>query len=162
MTQQVRSRCRNQRCRTKLEVPTDNHHKAFCTAYCFDQFYNWKCRVCEKPILKGRRRKQPDHCHDHKCRKDFRRFPESFTYPKSTPCPAPEGHDGPTVDYGSRSAHFTGLKSAIAASFRSYRIIAGPALSPPERVSEAEWRDRDAADVKYVAEDERRLRSEAD
>jgi hypothetical protein len=161
MTQQLRSRCRNQRCRTKLEAPTDNHHKAFCTPYCFDQFYHWKCKVCEKPIQRGRRGKQPDHCHDHRCRRDFRRFPESFTYPNSVTRNAAEGHGGLTVNYGSRSAHFTGLKSALAASFRGYRIIAGPALSPPERVSEAEWRARDAADARHVAEDERRLRAEA-
>ena len=39
-----------------------------------------------------------------------------------------------------------------------YRIIAGPALSPPERVSEAEWLKRDLADAQYLAEDEERLR----
>jgi hypothetical protein len=58
-----RVRCRNQRCRTKLPLPTDNEHKAFCSPYCFNQFYHWKCRVCEKPILRGRRRKMPEHCH---------------------------------------------------------------------------------------------------
>jgi hypothetical protein len=56
-----------------------------------------------------------------------------------------------------RSAHFTGLKSALARGFEGYRIVAGPALSPPERVSEAEWQERDAADAKYEAEDEARL-----
>ena len=32
---QVRVRCRNQRCRTKLDVPTDNEHKAFCARHCY-------------------------------------------------------------------------------------------------------------------------------
>src|SRR5262245_22977201 len=145
---QLRHFCRNKNCRSKLAVPTDNHHKAFCTKYCFEQFYSWRCKVCEKPILKGKRRKLPDHCHDHRCRKDFRRYPEAFGYPCSR-----------TVNYGSRSAHFTGVKSALAGSFAGYRIIAGPALSPPERVSEGEWAERDAADARYVAEDEKRLRN---
>lgn len=143
---EVRQRCRNQRCRSKLPVPTDNHRKAFCSRYCYDQFYNWRCRVCETPIQKGRRRRQPDTCIDHHCRKEFRHYPDAFSYPSSQ-----------TFNYDERSAHFTGPKSAIEATFRGYRIIAGPACSPPEKVSETEWRERDLADQKYVAEDEARL-----
>jgi hypothetical protein len=90
--------CRNQRCRSELPVPTDNKHHAFCSKYCFEQFYRWRCKVCEKkPIPKGRRRKSPDHCHDPQCRKDFRRYPEAFSYPYSQ-----------TVKQDQRSAHFTG------------------------------------------------------
>jgi hypothetical protein len=52
-----RVRCRNLRCRCKLGAPTDNHHKAFCSQYCYDQFYRWKCVVCEKELPReGRRR----------------------------------------------------------------------------------------------------------
>jgi hypothetical protein len=166
--QPQRVRCRNTRCRSKLPVPTDNDHKAFCTPYCYNQFYNWRCKVCEKSILKGKRRKQPDHCHSAECRSDFRRFPDIFTYPKSTP-------GSPTVNYGSRSAHKTGGKSAHNPP-AAYRIVAGPPISdfafwaanlgPATPVGtwreilrrEAEWRERDAADAKYVAEDEERLR----
>jgi hypothetical protein len=97
-----RVRCRNQRCRCKLAHPTDNDHKAFCSRYCFEQFYFWRCKVCEEPIKKGRRRKQPDHCHDHRCRKAFRRYPHAFSYTPTRDC-----------DYGSKNAHFTGGKSAI-------------------------------------------------
>jgi hypothetical protein len=53
----LRVRCRNQRCRSKLPVPTDNEHKAFCTPYCYSQFYNRRCKVCEHPIQRGRRRR---------------------------------------------------------------------------------------------------------
>src|SRR5262245_26405354 len=126
-----RHRCRNLRCRTKLEVPTDNPHKAFCKPYCFNQFYHWRCKVCEKPILKGRRRKQPDTCQASECRNDFRRFPETFTYPKT----AETGGDSPTVNYGSGSAHKSGVKTALKdriAGLRApanARIIAGPLLS---------------------------------
>ena len=95
--QPKRIRCRNQRCRSKLTVPTDNDHYAFCSKYCFEQFYRWRCKVCENPILKGKRRKPPDHCRDPRCRRDFRRYPEAFGYPY-----------GQTVNQDQRSAHFTG------------------------------------------------------
>ena len=187
--QQVRSRCRNINCKSKLPVPTDNHHKAFCTPYCYNQFYSWKCKVCEEPILKGKHRKQPDHCHRRDCRLDFKRFPETFLYPKR----AETGGLSQTCDYGSRSAHFTGVKSALKdriANLRApatARIIAGPALSefslwaatldpPPYRPisgwvsnpppgtiaaewAAAEWARREADDAEYVKADEERIRS---
>jgi hypothetical protein len=102
----LRVRCRNQRCRCKLTVPTENEHKAFCTPYCYNQFYSWKCKVCEEPILKGKRLKPPDHCQKRQCRTDFRLYPETFTYPNRA---IPLG-DSPTFNSGSRSAHFTGVK----------------------------------------------------
>lgn len=213
-----RVRCRNQRCRCKLASPTGNDHKAFCSRYCFEQFYFWRCRVCEKPIKKGRRRKQPDHCHDHRCRKAFRRYPDAFSYTPTRDC-----------NYGSESAHFTGVKSAVSGAgaayfgskpmqgwhwddsialgehwlycrYRVVAIVAGtegdwrirypeifpvqtattleaarklaihvalwtwsiggvkPKPVPREKITEAEWRERDLADGKYVAEDEERLR----
>jgi hypothetical protein len=96
--------CRNSHCRSKLKGSVDNPHKAFCTPFCYNQFFSWKCRVCEKPILKGRRRKQPDHCHAIDCRKAFRTYPEAFGYPS-----APNSQN---ANYGERSAHFTGVKKA--------------------------------------------------
>jgi hypothetical protein len=92
----MRVRCRNLRCQLGLPIPTENDHKAFCTPYCYDQFYKWRCKVCEDPILKGKRRKSPDHCHKKRCRKDFRRYQEAFSYPR------------PTCNYDPKSAHFTG------------------------------------------------------
>src|SRR5262249_2921952 len=92
--------CRNRRCRTKMAVPVDNHCHAFCSKYCFDQFYQWRCKVCEEPILKGRRRKSPEHCRKPRCRVEFRRYIETFSYPSSR-----------TVNLGSGSAHFTGVFS---------------------------------------------------
>ena len=98
----LRVRCRNQRCRCKLPIPTENDHKGFCSPYCYDQFYQWRCKVCEEPILKGRRRKSPDYCHAERCRKDFRRYHEAFSYPHS-----------PTCNYDPKSAHFTEAFFAI-------------------------------------------------
>jgi hypothetical protein len=113
----LRVRCRNQRCRSKLPVPTDNEHKAFCTPYCYSQFYNWRCKVCEHPIQRGRRRKAPDHCHDRRCRGDLRRYSEAYRYPTS-----------PVAILGSGSAHFTGVKSAQEGD--PWVQIAGPSIDP--------------------------------
>jgi hypothetical protein len=75
-TSSKRHRCRNLRCRTKLSVPTDNHHKAFCTQYCYDQFFARKCRVCEKPLSEGHRRQL---CAKPECARDWRNFrPTSY------------------------------------------------------------------------------------
>ena len=70
-----RVRCRNQRCRSKLSTPTSNDHKAFCSPYCYNQFFHWKCAVCEKSIFSGaRRRKQPKCCRSPKCNKTYKNF----------------------------------------------------------------------------------------
>jgi len=163
--QSERVRCRNQRCRSKLATPTSNDHKAFCTPYCYQQFYNWRCKVCERPILKGKRRKYPNHCHSAECRRDFRRFSDTFSYPKS---PAMNG-GSQAPNYDLRSAHKTGVKSAHK-SPAAYRIIAGPPLSDraawaatlspatPPGISR-ELAQRDAADAEYLKADAARLRS---
>jgi hypothetical protein len=208
-------RCRNLRCRSKLPIPTDNEHHAFCSKYCFEQFFQWRCKVCEKPILKGRRRKVPDYCHDHRCRKEFRRYPDAYSY------------SGRNFNQDAKSAHFMGVKIALDDDRKVYfgtspmpdwhwddsivsgedwlyaygrvvAIICGaeggwkirypiaipvqtaptleaarklvvnvsfwmwsiggikPKPEPREKITEAEWRERDLADEKYVAEDEAR------
>lgn len=48
-----RVRSRNLRCRTKLASPTGNHHKPFCSQYCYNQFYRWRCVVCEREPAGG-------------------------------------------------------------------------------------------------------------
>ena len=173
-----RVRCRNSKCRSKLSIPTDNDHKAFCTPFCHEQFHFWRCLVCENPIQRGRRRVQPRHCHARDCRLAFKRFPETYLYPKtheSIPC-------GQSAQQGSRSARFTGVKSAQ----NGPRIIAGPPLSdfslwaatldPPKPApSGKSWGQpgviaeawtaralaaREAVDEQYVIDDEARLQSE--
>jgi hypothetical protein len=120
MASSERHRCRNLRCRSKLPIPTDNQHKTFCTPYCYRLFYNWRCKVCENPIRRGRRRRVPDHCHDRRCRRDFRRYPDAFSYPRSQ-----------IGDYGSRSAHFIGVKSALKSDRAPAWVqIAGPSIDP--------------------------------
>src|SRR5262245_57197243 len=110
----LRFYCRNLKCRTKLSSPTDNEHKAFCTQYCYDQFYKWRCKVCEKDLPKeGRPR---NCCRSKECQADFRKYRHAYTLPP------------PIGKVDARSAHFTGLKSADNGP-RPYRIIAGPTLS---------------------------------
>jgi hypothetical protein len=80
LQQSLRVRCRNQRCRTKLPIPTSNDHKAFCSRYCYDQFYHLKCAVCEKPVAKRPRGKTPKWCIKRDCRLTFNRFRDAFEY----------------------------------------------------------------------------------
>ena len=76
----LRVRCRNQRCRCKLPIPTENDHKAFCSPYCYNQFFHWKCAVCEVEILRGKRRKQPKCCRSPKCNKTYKNFTPTYTF----------------------------------------------------------------------------------
>ncbi len=171
--------CRNVRCKTKLSIPTDNLHKAFCTPYCYNQFYAWRCRVCEEPIQRGRRRVEPKHCHARDCRMAFKRFPETYLYPK----PQETGGPGQSAQQGSRSVRFAGVKSGP----NGPRVVAGPPLSDfalwaatihppaphkptgkpwgtPGAIAEA-WTARELAadeaeDAQYLKDDEARLKSE--
>ena len=207
-----RVRCRNLRCRSKLVSATDNHHKAFCSQYCYDQFYRWKCVVCEKELpRKGRRRKL---CRGHKCRLDYRNFRPTFLLSDSSGLPR-----GPKCKSDSKSPCKTGTffrigagrewrwealanehrlflrdghvvtisgveddwrvtypltipvqtattleaarKLAINVAFWTWPIGGiKPKPAPQEKPTEAEWRERDAADEQYVAADEERLRTE--
>jgi hypothetical protein len=79
--------CRNLRCRTKLSVPVENHHHAFCASGCFDHFYRSRCLVCEKDItvdpMTGQRRRRSGHrkfC-GRKCKAEAAKFPHAFRLP---------------------------------------------------------------------------------
>jgi hypothetical protein len=178
--QQLRSRCRNQRCRTKLANPTDNHHKAFCTPFCHKQFYHRKCLVCEKTLPEGHRRQL---CSARKCRLDYRNFRSAYVLESASPL-TPE----PNRQSDAKSPCGTGTQIGLKGP-ATYRIVAGPPLSefafwaatlePPKSPLTnkpawqlqrqpgdlaAEWTARELArreaeDAKYVAEDEERLRT---
>jgi hypothetical protein len=78
----LRVRCRNLRCRSKLPIPTENDHKAFCSAYCYNQFFHWKCAVCEREIPRGRHSKPRKCCRKPDCRNRYRLFPETYSPPE--------------------------------------------------------------------------------
>jgi hypothetical protein len=164
---QLRHFCRNKNCRTKLAVPTDNHHKAFCCLDCYTRFYKRRCKVCEKE-LPVEASAQRNCCRSAKCRADFRKYRHIYVFRK--------------VD--ERSAHFTGVKSGLCGP----RLVAGPPLSAfslwaatlpdpkPQKPVDRSWRldrqpgdlaaewtafemaRREVEDAQYVAEDEERLR----
>src|SRR5262245_6948352 len=166
----LRHFCRNKNCRTKLAAPTDNEHKAFCTPSCHEQFYRRRCKVCEKELPREAS-PQRNCCRSKECRANYRKFRHVYVFRK--------------VD--ERSAHFTGLLSALEAPLA--RIIAGPPLSSfslwaatlpdlkprapvakPWRMHKqpgdlaAEWtanelKRREADDAQYVAEDEEWMRT---
>jgi hypothetical protein len=48
--QEVRYRCRNLRCRSKLPAPVANTREAFCARGCHSSFYRKRCLVCEGPM----------------------------------------------------------------------------------------------------------------
>jgi hypothetical protein len=118
LVQLTRYHCRYPRCGAKLSEPTDNLRLAFCCFGCFDAYYKKVCLVCER-ILKPRGRRPRQFCSE-RCRSTFRRFPAQFCAPATTLQGATE--------YGSRSAHSTGLKIGGSAD-RPWRVVAGP--TPP-------------------------------
>jgi hypothetical protein len=67
----LRHRCRNPHCRTKLNQPVENLHTAFCKRGCYDSFYLKRCLVCEKdkPAGSTARRKL---CRRPKCEGRYR------------------------------------------------------------------------------------------
>jgi transcription antitermination factor NusG len=48
--EEVRHRCRHQRCRMKLPAPVSNPREAFCCRGCYGSFYLRRCLVCEGAI----------------------------------------------------------------------------------------------------------------
>jgi hypothetical protein len=107
--------CRNSRCGSRLEIPTDDRRKAFCTPGCEAQYFERHCRVCEQPISRKTARRQV--CGRSRCRHEIQRHPEAYALRLPG---AGLGHNAPETGSGygyatlghngSRSAHSTGLK----------------------------------------------------
>jgi hypothetical protein len=53
--QELRHRCRNPKCRSKLPAPVSNEREAFCATGCHSSFYLHRCRVCEEAIKQPKR-----------------------------------------------------------------------------------------------------------
>src|SRR6516165_11286000 len=80
MNTELRHRCRNQRCRSKLPEPVENPHRAFCCRGCFEQFYRTRCLVCE--TRKHHQRRQL--CGYVNCKREKARFPHLFQWAATT------------------------------------------------------------------------------
>ena len=82
--------CRNRHCRSKLKIPVENEHHAFCIPGCHRNFYHSRCLVCEDRIR--RKNKQQRFGSGHViCKAKYRRFPHAYDFPRYY-------------------AHFTGLR----------------------------------------------------
>jgi hypothetical protein len=109
---ELRHRCRNPRCRTKLPAAVENARKAFCCRGCYESFYRNRCRVCERDIsadpVSGERRNltasRRKFC-GRKCRAEAHQFPHVYAW---------DGPQPPKATAGLRSAHSTGLKFGLA------------------------------------------------
>jgi hypothetical protein len=61
----LRHRCRNPHCRSKLPTPVSNPREAFCVRGCYESFHLKRCRVCEKPLEAKYRKIKPKNDGDH-------------------------------------------------------------------------------------------------
>jgi hypothetical protein len=114
--QQLRSRCRNPRCRLKRAAPTENDHHAFCTRTCHESFYRNRCRVCERDLRKtgkrgdaGRRYCRPPAT----CKQQAEKWPEKYGDGQFPVFPATK----------LRSADSTGTRFGIAGHPPTHRCL---------------------------------------
>jgi hypothetical protein len=105
----IRHRCRNTHCKCKLPEPAENEHHAFCTPGCHSSFYRSRCLVCEEPMRRKNDSQKLGSGHKV-CAAEYRRFPHAYDYPQIAKTAPPTGN----VNEGGRSAHSTGIKSAIS------------------------------------------------
>jgi hypothetical protein len=114
----LRVRCRNPRCRCKLEFPTENLRNAFCTPGCHTSFYRHRCLVCEQPIERKSEKRQI--CNRPKCRYAFRADRARFLG---------RGYGSATnAEFDARSARKSGVSNRQKPG--EWRTIAGPDLGP--------------------------------
>ena len=122
---QVTGRQCCRQCRSKLPAPTDIPQYAFCTPFCWQQFYRGRCLVCEEPIL--RRAEHQKTCIRRECKNELRRYPHLYRLRKGI-----QGSQNVVTPL--RSADKTGTKSALASN--RGRIVA------PAHVLQVELFDR--------------------
>ena len=112
--------CRNLRCRSKLRVPQENDHKAFCCRGCWLQFYRERCIVCEAAIERTANNRLV--CKRSRCRNELRAWPDKYQ-PFRGLKPSPGGYypsassepQEVPISCGSKCASF-GVEQAITAS----------------------------------------------
>lgn len=120
--QALRHFCRNPHCRSKLQEPTANLHRAFCVHGCHQQFYRLRCIVCEKELPPGRSDRR--FCRKPSCRNQYYRNPVLFDF------------NAPKLGLGTGRAHLASKSSIKPGTFssdsgdRPWRIVAaGSAIS---------------------------------
>ncbi len=116
-TPELRHRCRNPKCRTKLKVPVENDRHAFCSAGCHGQFYFKRCIVCENGLPTGSTVPRVI-CKRSKCKSALRATPNRYKWPGSYP-------GSQAALNGSENPIKSGLKTAHKAG-RAWHLVAGP------------------------------------
>jgi hypothetical protein len=98
----------------KLPAPVENEHHAFCCRGCYVNFYRFRCLVCEDQMKRKREGQRLKSGHI-RCYNEYRRFPHVYDLP---------GRTAPKRDERARSAHFTGLKTGLAAIRAPAHVLA--------------------------------------
>jgi hypothetical protein len=101
---ELRHRCRNPKCRSKLPALIANERKAFCCRGCYDQFYRRRCVACEGDLPQGPANRKL--CRKAKCRADYRKFSHLYKWPKMTRT----AHPPQNGERPSKSVDSTGIK----------------------------------------------------
>jgi hypothetical protein len=125
----LRHYCRNKHCRTKLAVPVENEHHAFCARGCHSVFYRLRCLVCEDSMHRknGRQKFKSGH---GRCTNEYRQFPHAYEWGGYRP--------SRNVNNPLTSAHSTGVKRP------DWRIVAGsPRSLGTERLVTSRYAARD-------------------
>jgi hypothetical protein len=117
-TNDLRQRCRNQKCRMKLPTPVSNEREAFCCLSCYEIFYRRRCRVCERAIEQSKRGRRII-CKKAACRNAWKAKLGFGRY-------RPSSNAGITQ----KATNFTGSKQPSERD-RGWRVIAG-ALTPSQ------------------------------
>ena len=100
MSAALRHYCR--KCRSKLAVPVENLHHAFCTPFCHATYYRARCYVCEE-LMRRKTEQQKFPAGHVTCRNEYRRFPRAYDY-----LVAKTSASTGIVSTPLESAHFTG------------------------------------------------------
>jgi hypothetical protein len=101
MSEALRSRCRDPKCRSALPGPAEPR-RAFCARGCYDRFHRTRCRVCAEPSPNGR-------LHAKSCSYAHRQNPELYAYQKRQK-PSDVGLS-PNRSRDERNPYKTGLKT---------------------------------------------------
>jgi hypothetical protein len=111
---ELRHRCRNPKCRSKLPKPVENERLAFCTRGCFTSFYRQRCLVCQQPFK--RKRENQHICGRPSCKPTFWGNRKQFD---------PNEYLGtPSARVTSKTSIKPGIKTAHEPE-KPWRIVAG-------------------------------------
>jgi hypothetical protein len=125
--QEMRKRCRNFKCGSKLAKPVSNPSEAFCARGCHTQFYRSRCLVCEGPM--ERKSEQQKLCKKSKCRNAWNRGFDLGRYgaskPLSTPSRIVDSIDPAPGPKGARGWHIVAGLELTPDQFRAATVPDG-------------------------------------